>query len=217
MADRVLRGSRLGAVSYEITSTGPDHAMIFTATARLGELQVDQKMLKEEVDEEVYIVEEGPDLPNDLFVARAGLGQVRLGGPVGAGEPLTTNAATSANSAATAIFTISGAPGASRVTVTRPSPAASVVPTVEGSTKRLRTSICMMRPAIPRDAPVRTSATVRGRRVVARRKASWLPRSVIARVSETSETPTTRLIRVSGRSAAVSAPAATLGLTSGAA
>ena len=27
----------LGAVSYEITSTGPDHAMIFTATARLGD------------------------------------------------------------------------------------------------------------------------------------------------------------------------------------
>jgi ribonuclease-3 len=27
----------LGAVSYEITSTGPDHAMVFTATARLGE------------------------------------------------------------------------------------------------------------------------------------------------------------------------------------
>nr|WP_227007252.1 ribonuclease III [Brevibacterium sp. XM4083] len=27
----------LGPVSYEITSTGPDHAMIFTATARLGD------------------------------------------------------------------------------------------------------------------------------------------------------------------------------------
>ncbi len=27
----------LGAVSYEITSTGPDHAMVFTAHARLGD------------------------------------------------------------------------------------------------------------------------------------------------------------------------------------
>ena len=27
----------LGAVSYEITSSGPDHAMVFTATALLGE------------------------------------------------------------------------------------------------------------------------------------------------------------------------------------
>lgn len=43
--------------------------------AALGTGYSDFEDVQEEVDEEVYIVEEGPDLPNDLFVARTGLGE----------------------------------------------------------------------------------------------------------------------------------------------
>ena len=69
-----------------------------------------------------------------------------------------------ANTIATSIFTTIGAPGAKIATTTRPNPADSTVPAVEGSTKRLRVSSCMSSPATARDAPASAAAAVRGSR-----------------------------------------------------
>jgi hypothetical protein len=89
---------------------------------------------------------------------------------------------------------IRGQPGAKIVTTRKPSAADSLVPVVPGSTKRLRTIICMTRPEIAIEAPARTSATVRGMRLMRRTspgRPSQPPDSKDA--SETSLTPTKRL------------------------
>ena len=59
------------------------------------------------------------------------------------------------------------APGKRIITASRPRPAHSVVPVVVGSTNRFCVSSCMTRPDIAIAAPARTSATVRGMRVMA--------------------------------------------------
>ncbi|KAG1252685.1 hypothetical protein G6F65_017808 [Rhizopus arrhizus] len=51
-----------------------------------------------------------------------------------------------------------------------PSVADSTVPAVVGSTKRLRTSICMIRPATASDMPASSKATVRGTRLTIRKR-----------------------------------------------
>ncbi|MNL40415.1 hypothetical protein D3C87_1627600 [compost metagenome] len=80
------------------------------------------------------------------------------------------------------------------MTVSRPRPADSVVPAVEGSTKRLRTSICMMRPAIAIELPASMSASVRGMRLTrSTRSASALVSGAKSVASETLLTPTNRL------------------------
>ena len=63
---------------------------------------------------------------------------------------------------AIAIFTISGADGNTITAIRMPTPADSVVPTVPGSTKRLRTSNCISSPDSARAAPARRTAAVRG-------------------------------------------------------
>ncbi len=68
---------------------------------------------------------------------------------------------------ATPIFVSSPADGTSTITRIRPSPAHSVVPVVDGSTKRFCVISCMIRPDIDIAAPARTSAMVRGMRVMA--------------------------------------------------
>src|SRR5690606_190911 len=58
-----------------------------------------------------------------------------------------------------------------------------------------RTSICMMRPAIPSDAPTSSTARVRGTRLTTNRKAELLAGLPSRSASgETSETPTKRLV-----------------------
>ena len=74
----------------------------------------------------------------------------------------------SAKTIAASILTTIGAPGARIATITRPRPADSTVPAVEGSTKRLRVSNCMSRPAIASEAPANAAAAVRGRRASTR-------------------------------------------------
>src|SRR5699024_9757015 len=76
--------------------------------------------------------------------------------------PRKTAVPTSANPEATSIFSSNVAPGANSVTISRPSEANSTVPAVDGSTNRLRESICMSRPATLIDIPERMIASVRG-------------------------------------------------------
>src|SRR4051794_30505781 len=95
---------------------------------------------------------------------------------------------------ATPIFPMTAMPGANTVVTSMPSIANSLTPVVPGSTNLLRTSICMISPAMPREAPTRTTATVRGIRLTPSRKAPLLagpPASTDA--GDTSETPTNRL------------------------
>lgn len=106
----------------------------------------------------------------------------------------------SAKTAATSILPKIGVSGASRVTVSRPRPADLVVPAVEGSTKRLRTSICMMSPAIAIELPASISASVRGMRLTSStRSASALVSGEKSVASETLLTPTNRLAMASTR------------------
>ena len=74
----------------------------------------------------------------------------------------------SANTIAASILTTIGAPGMTIAISTRPSPADSTVPAVDGSTKRLRVSSCISRPAMASDAPASAAAAVRGRRASTR-------------------------------------------------
>ena len=86
-----------------------------------------------------------------------------------------------ANSAAIAILAISGQCGTNRVVATMPSIAPCIVPAVEGSTKRLCTTICITSPATDMLAPTSIRASVRGRRLTQKVAASM------------SSTPTNRL------------------------
>src|SRR5690606_31883127 len=85
-------------------------------------------------------------------------------------------------------------PGAKSVTTRNPSAADSLVPAVEGSTKRLRTTICITSPAMAMAAPASTSASVRGTRLATKisiARGSALPES--SAKGETSLTPMKRL------------------------
>src|SRR5690606_34013659 len=112
--------------------------------------------------------------------------------------PRNTQVPSSPNTAATPALPITDRPGARTVVSSIPKVANSVTPVVPGSTNLLRTSICMISPAMPSEAPASSSATVRGARLAASRKAavpSAPPASNDAGV--TSETPTKRLTSVS--------------------
>ena len=100
----------------------------------------------------------------------------------------------SAVTMAMAILAGRGAPGQNIATTRIPTLADSVVPTVVGSTKRLRTSNCISRPARASDAPASKTATVRGIRD-ANRLRRWASVAVPVRKSmgERSATPTNRL------------------------
>ena len=74
---------------------------------------------------------------------------------------------TNENTIATVIRVMRSAWGLTTITRTRPRPAHSVVPVVEGSTKRFWVMSCMISPDIAIAAPARTSAIVRGTRVIA--------------------------------------------------
>lgn len=75
-----------------------------------------------------------------------------------------------------------------------------VVPAVDGSTKRFRTSICMMRPAIAIELLTRISASVRGMRLTSStRSASALVSGAKSVASDTLLTPTNRLVMASAR------------------
>ena len=103
----------------------------------------------------------------------------------------------SAATVPTSIFTPIGAPGIQIVAASTPRLANSVVPAVDGSTNRLRTSSCMTRPDTAIAEPARRRAAVRGPRLV-----SSVPRSKSA-------TPTPRLATVSATSATRPAAATT--------
>ena len=68
-----------------------------------------------------------------------------------------------------------GAPGHTIMMTSRPSPAHSVVPVVEGSAKRFWVTSCMTSPLIDIAAPDRTSAIVRGTRTARKicQPSSW--------------------------------------------
>ena len=68
---------------------------------------------------------------------------------------------------ATVIRVSRPAPGTKIITRISPSPAHSVVPVVEGSTKRFCVISCMISPDIAIAAPASTRAMVRGMRVMA--------------------------------------------------
>ena len=67
---------------------------------------------------------------------------------------------------AAVIFTRIDDSGATIITSSRPRPAHSVVPVVDGSTKRFCVSSCITRPHIAIAAPANTRAMVRGTRVM---------------------------------------------------
>ena len=68
-----------------------------------------------------------------------------------------------------------GAPGHAIMMTSRPSPAHSVVPVVEGSAKRFWVTSCMTRPLMDMAAPERIRAMVRGTRTARkiRQPSSW--------------------------------------------
>ena len=99
----------------------------------------------------------------------------------------------SAATAATDIFASRGAAGSSSAISSSAKVALWLAPTMEGSTKRFFSRICIIMPATPMDAPVSTMANVRGRRLVIM---TWvlsfrLPEKSFAQ--ENSATPTDRL------------------------
>ena len=100
----------------------------------------------------------------------------------------------SAKTEATSIRTKIGVSGATSVTARMPRLAESTVPTVDGSTKRLRAIICMIVPATAIDTPASMIAAVRGMRLASMICAAWLspPWPNRAR-GEMSLTPTNRL------------------------
>ena len=83
------------------------------------------------------------------------------------------------------------AAGNSHITRISPRAAHSVVPVVVGSTNRFWVSSCMMIPHIAIDAPARTSATVRGTRVMLNiQKPSSVKTSNCPTSSERTSSPT---------------------------
>ncbi len=110
---------------------------------------------------------------------------------------------------ATNILPKTGVSGANRITNRMPRLADSTVPAVDGSTKRLRVSICMIMPATAIDMPARMIASVRGMRLIKRtsvaRSVLFAPNSVL---SDTSLTPINRLIKASMTTTIIAAASA---------
>ncbi|MDQ1175142.1 hypothetical protein QE430_003449 [Microbacterium testaceum] len=78
--------------------------------------------------------------------------------------PMNTMVPTKAAIEAATMRTHRGAAGTSNTVTSSPSAAHSVVPVVDGSTKRFWVSSCIIRPDTAMAQPARTSATVRGTR-----------------------------------------------------
>ena len=91
------------------------------------------------------------------------------------GGAKNTMVPTNAKTIAQVMRTRIGAPGHTIMMTSRPSPAHSVVPVVEGSAKRFWVTSCMTRPLIDIAAPDRTSAIVRGTRTARKicQPSSW--------------------------------------------
>ena len=102
--------------------------------------------------------------------------------------------AATADRLATTILAQIGAAGAQSVMARRPSAAPSAVPVVPGSTKRLRTSCCITTPAMASAAPVRITASVRGRRDKAKTCAS-IPAAPTSRLTAAKGSNTASRIR----------------------
>ena len=95
------------------------------------------------------------------------------------------------------IFSVTEPCGISNVTNNKPKAAACVVPVIDGSTKRLRISICIIKPAFAIDMPVRITEAVRGIRLA--KKTSRAASSVKSVWIDTSLTPMKRLLSTKSR------------------